>query len=166
MEKLGTPIYSYHTNFDAGSPGMNDALAKELGLVGIRPLIEAPMARGGDLPSPMEVRKFADYAKRKLGVSYGLLVPAGKEMVSSVAIVGGGGWSFNQVAQKEGYDIFVSGDIPHHGRREITLRHYDYLDLPHEIERIFMKQMTKTLLNIDLSLTIISVDHEKIPELI
>jgi putative NIF3 family GTP cyclohydrolase 1 type 2 len=124
------------------------------------------MARGGNLPAPMEVRKFADYAKRKLGVSYGLLVPAGKEMVSSVATVGGGGWSFNQVAQKEGYDIFVSGDIPHHGRREIILRHYDYLELSHEIERIFIKQMTKILLNIDLSLTIISIDHEKKPELI
>jgi dinuclear metal center YbgI/SA1388 family protein len=166
LEKMGIPVYSYHTNFDAGCPGMNDALAEELGLLDVRPLAGAPMARGGSLPSPMAVRDFANYAKRKLGISYGLLISAGKGMVSSVAIVGGGGWSFNPIAQKEGYDIFISGDIPHHARREITLRHYDYLDLPHEIERVFMKQMTKILLNINHSLTIISVDNEKLPELI
>jgi hypothetical protein len=57
--------------------------------------------------------------------------------------------------------------IAHHGRREIVLRHYNYLDLPHEIEKAFMSRMTKTLLNIDQTLTISSVDHEqRLPEVI
>ena len=36
----------------------------------------------------------------------------------------------------------------------------------HEIEKIFMPQMKKILLNIDPDLNIIIVDHEKIPTLI
>lgn len=166
MEKSGIPIMSYHTNFDAGNPGMNDALVEELGLIDPKPLLEAPMARGGKLPKKMEVHEFAEMAKKKLGVSYGLLIAAGKKEVSSVAIIGGGGWSENVIAEKEGYDIYISGDAPHHARREIVLRHYDYLDLPHEIEHVFMSRMGKTLKMIDPSFDIVSIDHEKLPEVI
>jgi dinuclear metal center YbgI/SA1388 family protein len=166
MEKAGIPIYSYHTNFDAGNPGMNDALAEELGLSEVKPLETCSMARGGKLPAPMEIHEFANYAKTKLGVSYGLLIAAGKKVVSSVAMIGGGGWKESENAQAEGYDIYISGDCPHHGRREIVLRHYDYLDLPHEIEHVFMSRMTRTLLSIDQSLEIVSFDHEKLPEVI
>jgi len=159
-------LLSYHTNFDTGTPGMNDELAERLALENIKPLIKAPMARGGSLIQPMEVHAFARYAKERLGVDYGLLIAAGKSKVSSVALIGGGGWMENVNAQAEGYDIFLSGDCPHHGRREIVLRHYNYFDLPHEIEKAFMSRMTKTLLNIDQSIRITSVDHEKLPEVI
>jgi len=162
----GFCVYSIHTNFDAGTPGMNDALAMSLGLSNIRMLEGSKMARGGDLSSPMEVHEFAKYAKERLGVSYGLLIPFGKAMVSSIAIVGGGGWYLNGLAQKLGYDIFISGDIPHHGRRDLMLRHYNYLDLPHEIERAFMPQIKKVLLVIDPTLEIVIIDHEKLPEVI
>jgi GTP cyclohydrolase I len=159
-------LLSYHTNFDAGTPGMNDELAEKLNLQDIKPLATAPMARGGKLAKPMEVHAFARYAKERLGVDYGLLIAAGKSEISSVALIGGGGWMENVNAQAEGYDIYLSGDCPHHGRREIVLRHYNYLDLPHEIEKAFMSRMTKTLLNIDQSFQITSVDHEKLPEVI
>lgn len=166
MEKAGIPIYSYHTNFDSGTPGMNDELAEKLSLGSVHPLQSSIMARGGILPKPMEVHAFAHYAKERLGVAYGLLIAEGKKEISSVALIGGGGWRENVLAQQEGYDIFLSGDCPHHGRREIVLRHYNYLDLPHEIEKAFMSRMTKTLLIIDHSLEIVSFDHEQLPEVI
>lgn len=164
--KNGFCVYSIHTNFDAGTPGMNDALASELGLLNVRSLPGSTMARGGDLPAPMEVHAFAKMAKERFGVPYGLLIPAGKKEVSSVALIGGGGWFENELAQKLGYDIFISGDMPHHGRREVILRHYDYLDLPHEIEHVFMKQMAATIEKIDPTIEVVSLDHEKVPEVI
>jgi dinuclear metal center YbgI/SA1388 family protein len=166
MQALGIPIVSYHTNFDFAPGGMNDAVAEALDLSDVKPLVGAPGARGGKLKKPMEVHEFAKYAMERLNVGYGLLIAEGKKTVSSVAFIAGGGWRENSIAQDEGYDIYISGDIPHHARREIVLRHYDYLDLPHEIERIFMPQMKKTLLRIDPSLTIITVDHEKLPEVV
>ncbi|OPZ35362.1 MAG: putative GTP cyclohydrolase 1 type 2 [Tenericutes bacterium ADurb.BinA155] len=162
----GFCVYSIHTNFDAGTPGMNDALVAALQLQNVRHLEGSTMARGGDLPAPMEVHDFARYAKNKLGVSYGLLIAKGKPTVQSVAIIGGGGWFENELAQKLGYDIYISGDMPHHGRREVVLRHYNYLDLPHEIEHVYMAQMKKTLLLIDPTLEIVTVDHEQLPEVI
>jgi dinuclear metal center YbgI/SA1388 family protein len=165
-EKAGLAVYSYHTNFDTGIPGMNDALAEELGLLKVHPLLGNAMARGGDLPQKMEIHGFAKYAKEKLGVSYGLLIASGSKLVVNCAIIGGGGWRENELAQAEGYDVYISGDCPHHGRREIVLRHYNYLDLPHEIEKVFMPRMKKTLLSIDGSLEIVTIDHERLPEVI
>ena len=83
-----------------------------------------------------------------------------------VAIVGGGGWHSFRIAQNEDYDIFISGDMPHHARREVISYKFNYLDLPHEIEKIFMKQMKMILLEINPSLEIISLDHEVLPKVI
>lgn len=166
IDSYNIPICSYHTNFDEGINGMNDALTNELDLTNIKPLNTMPMARCGALKKSMNINDFAKYAKEKLDVDYGLLLPYGKSEISSVAIVGGGGWYGYRNAQEEGYDIFISGDIPHHGRRGVISYKYNYLDLPHEIEKIFMKQMKKVLLDIDNQLNIITIDHEELPKLI
>lgn len=166
LDKFKVPIYSYHTNFDEGNDGMNDALARALNLKNIRKLDSIPMSRGGELEKEMDIVSFAKYAKEKLDVSYGELLNFGKKTIKSVAIIGGGGWNYYLYAKNEGYDIFISGDIPHHGRRGVVLNQYNYLNLPHEIERIFMKQMKEVLLNIDKSFNIITIDHEKLPIII
>ena len=160
------PIYSFHTNFDEGIDGMNDALANELNLSNVKPLFGDPMARGGDLEFEMPVVEFAKYAKNKLKVDYGLLLDYGKPKIKKVAIVGGGGWHSFRIAQNEDYDIFISGDMPHHARREVISYKFNYLDLPHEIEKIFMEQMKMILLEINPSLEIISLDHEVLPKVI
>ena len=166
IDKLGIPVYSMHTNFDSGRDGMNDALAEALCLSDIKPLEKAPMARGGKLPNKMEIHEFARYANKKLGMSYSELVHAGKDEIGTVAIIGGAGSRSAEVAMLEGYDIFISGDIPHHARRDIITRKYNYLNMFHEIEKIFMPQMKKILLEIDPSLDVTIIDHEEIPELI
>ncbi|MFA5235931.1 MAG: Nif3-like dinuclear metal center hexameric protein [Bacilli bacterium] len=147
-------VYSMHTNFDRGVGGMNDALAEALDLQDITPLINDPMARGGALKTPLSVEEAAKYAKKRLKATYGLLLPYGKKTVSRIAIVGGGGSKSHAIAMDEGYDLYISGDAPHHVRRSIINRHYNYLDLPHEIESIFMDRMEKILHEIDPTLTI------------
>lgn len=166
MKELDIPIMSYHTNFDLGKDGMNDTLANLLNLEDIKPLETCPMARGGHLKEPMEIHDFAKIAKKAFGVDYGLLIAEGKKMVQSVAIIGGGGSREYVNAMNEGYDIYISGDAPHHCRREIVLNHYNYIDFPHEIEHVFMTQMEEILLGLDPNLQIKKVDHEKLPEVI
>ena len=137
-----------------------------LELKDIHPLISNPMARGGELEDEMDVYEFSKYAKNKLNVSYGLLLPYGNKKIKRVAIIGGGGSSYYKDSMLESYDIYISGDCPHHIRRDIVTSNYNYLDLPHEIEKIFVKQMKKVLLDIDSNFEIIEVDHEKEPEVI
>lgn len=166
IDEKGIPIYSYHTNFDEGKDGMNDALAKKLGLLGIKALDGDPMARGGSLSKEMNVFDFAKYAIDKLNVNYSLLLNYGKETIAKVAIVGGGGWRSFAIAQKENYDIFISGDIPHHGRREVISNKFNYLDMPHEIEKIFMEAFSNKLKEIAPEIEILTIDHEELPKVI
>ena len=166
LDSLGYPVYSMHTNFDTGPGGINDGLAEALGLQDIKSLEKDPMMRGGRLPQPMKVEEFAKYAKEKLNVDYALLIAKGKPIVETVAVIGGGRSRDWVTARDAGYDIYISGDAPHHVRREITLAGYNYLDMPHEIEKVFMPQMKKILLEMDDSLEILTVDHEKLPKVI
>ena len=166
IDALGVPVYSMHTNFDSGKDGMNDALAEALELNNIYRPDNAIMMRIGELKEEMPVEEFAKFAKAKLNVDYGLLIAEGKTTVKKVGIVGGAGSGFWNVARDEGCDIFISGDVPHHIRRSIINEHFNYLDLPHEIEKIFMPQMKKILLSLDPTLEILMVDHEELPKVI
>ena len=49
------PVYSFHTNFDEGKDGMNDALATLLNLKNIRPIPFLEMGRMGELENEMDV---------------------------------------------------------------------------------------------------------------
>ena len=166
IDALGIPVYSMHTNFDTGRDGMNDALARALNLKDIKQLEFCKMARGGRLETAMEIHEFALYANKCLNLEYSHLINGGKKTVETVAIVGGGGSRDYQFALKEGYDIFISGDTPHYIRRDVLAAHYNYLDVSHEVERIFMPQMKKVLHEIDPTLKVEIIDHEVIPELI
>ncbi|HAK05559.1 MAG TPA: hypothetical protein DCM23_02510 [Firmicutes bacterium] len=160
LERLGLVVYSFHTNFDRGDGGMNDALAEALELTEIRPLHSDPMARGGRLPHPMAPEEVARYAKKQLKTSFGLLLPYGRPFVETIAIIGGGGAKYFTNALEDNYDMFISGDAPHHVRRRIINARYNYLDLPHEIESLFLEQMEKILLSIDGSLEIKKAPHQ------
>ena len=166
IDALGIPVYSMHTNFDKGVGGMNDALAEALELQDIHPLDTCYMARGGKLKEPMKIKDFALYANRKLKLEYSHLVHGGKDVIETVAVLGGGGSYKYANALAEGYDIYISGDTPHHIRRDVIAQHFNYLDVAHEVERIFIPQMKKILLEIDPSLKVIEVNHEDLPELI
>lgn len=159
-------VYSFHTNFDEGKDGMNDALATQLCLKNIVPLSEMPMGRIGELEHEMEIHRFAKYAKEKLDVDYGLLLDYGKPAVKKVAIIGGGGSGFYLEAIKDQADIYISGDAPHHVRRDIIALNYNYLDLPHEIEKIFTKQMANILKSIDAELVIYAVNDQVLPKVV
>lgn len=166
IDALGVPVYSMHTNFDTGKDGMNDALAEALELTNIYAPEKEIMMRIGDLKEVMPVEEFAKFAKAKLNVDYGLLIDEGKPIVKKVGIIGGGGSRDWPVARDEGCDIYISGDVSHHIRRDIVNEKFNYLDLPHEIERIFIPQMKKILLSIDPTLEILMVDHEELPKVI
>ena len=101
-----------------------------------------------------------------IGHAKSILLNYGKYTIKSVAVVGGGGWRSFSIAMKENYDIFISGDIPHHGRREVISNKYNYLDMPHEIEKIFMEAFKYKLHEIAPDIEVISINHEKLPKII
>lgn len=160
------PVYSMHTNFDTGKRGMNDALAEKMNLGNAYAPISDKMMRIGELSEAMNVYDFANFVKETFDLPFVELLPYGKQEIKKVAVIGGGGSRAFTVAKDEGADIFISGDVVHHVRRDIVLQHFNYLNVYHEIERIFMPQMKKLLLEIDPTLNVVIIDHETYPVLI
>lgn len=164
--KMKIAVYALHTNFDEAPCGMNDVLAATLDLIDVyQPEID-PMMRIGYLKTAMRVEDFAKYVTEKLNLSYALLIDEGVKKIKKVAIIGGGGARYFDIARNEGADIYISGDAAHYIRRDIVNKKYNYLDVPHEVERVFMKTMKDILLQIDESLQITIVDHERTPKVI
>ena len=166
IDRLGIPVYSFHTNFDAGKGGINDSLAKELCLNNVYAPVKDMTMRIGELNAPISAVEFAKLAKTVFHVDYALLINSGAEMIKKVGIIGGGGSRSWPIAKEEGCDIYISGDAPHHVRREIVNAKFNYLDMPHEIEKIFMPTMKNILLSYNPTLEIMTVDHEKLPKVI
>lgn len=164
--KNNIALYSMHTNFDEGKGGMNDALANLLDLHDVYAPNLEPMMRIGMLTNPMRIEEFAKYAKNSLNVDYALLVKGNDNLIQKVAVIGGGGSRRHEIAQNEGADIYISGDAPHYVRRDIILNNFNYLDVPHEVERAFMPTMKEILKKMDPNMEIAILDHEVMPKVI
>lgn len=166
IEKLGIPIYSIHTNFDCSLNGMNETIAEKLGLNNIHILNNDKIIRGGFLPYKMNIKQFAQYVKNKLKLPYVFVINEGKKYIKKVALCAGAGADLFIKAKNQNYDIFCSGDAPHHIRHNIYCYHYNYLEIPHEVEKVFIFKMKKILKKIDSQLNLICIDNQKFPKLI
>lgn len=166
IDNANIPVYSMHTNFDEGKGGMNDALALKMGLDNIYAPEGDKMMRIGYLKEKMEIHEAAKHIKEALNVSYSLLIKGNDNLIEKIGIVGGGGSRSYKIAMEEGCDLYISGDIPHHVRRDVITSKFNFLDMPHEIEKIFMPTLKKILLDIDPTLNVEIVDHEILPEVI
>ncbi len=106
-----------HTNLDAASGGVNDALSVALDLTDVQTLGDGddrypPMARIGNVPE-MSSTEFAKYLKQKLGCGCVKFVQC-EHSIKQVAVCGGAGEEFIFAAKENGCDALVTGESKHH----------------------------------------------------
>ena len=101
-----------HTNLDVAPGGVNDCLAKRLGLESIETM-ENGLIRTGTLPRPMALADFARSVCRALGANGVRYSDAGK-MVSRVAVGGGSCGDYEGEVLSIGCDTFVTADLKYH----------------------------------------------------
>ncbi|MET9336362.1 Nif3-like dinuclear metal center hexameric protein [Nonomuraea sp. NPDC003804] len=122
-------LYTAHTNADVANPGVSDALARTVGLVGdlvpLQPFPDDPwrgLGRVGDLPRTMTLGAFAEQAAAGLPkTSWGLRVAGDPSRpVTRVAVSGGSGDSLLGTARAAGVDVFLTADLRHHPASEFV----------------------------------------------
>jgi dinuclear metal center YbgI/SA1388 family protein len=122
--RSGVALYTAHTNADVASPGVSDALADALGIVGRMPLHPTGDGRGhgrvGRLPVQLPLREFAQLAARVLNTQDVGVRVAGDlaQRVTLVAVCGGSGSEFLPQARELGVDVYLTGDLKHHAVSE------------------------------------------------
>ena len=120
--RAGVSIYSVHTNADVAVDGVSDTLAKAFGLLDVAPLVPMPVdsklghGRIGHLPREITLKEFAILVAEVLPFTARGVSVAGNpdSLVSTVALCGGAGDSFTQIALQSGADVFVTSDLRHH----------------------------------------------------
>jgi dinuclear metal center YbgI/SA1388 family protein len=116
----GVALYVAHTNADVANPGVSDALADALGIVGRMPLLPTGDGRGhgrvGRLPMQLPLREFAQLTARVLQTHEVGVRVAGDpaRRITLVAVCGGSGADFLPQARELNVDVYVTGDLKHH----------------------------------------------------
>ena len=116
LEENNIALYVAHTNADIAQGGVNDSLAKVIGLQNVEAFGVEKMARKGNLTTQVTLREFANFLKDKLPQVKGSIQVSGKldSKVSIVALCGGSGSSLLEEVRKEDVDVFVTADLKHH----------------------------------------------------
>lgn len=106
-------VISLHTRADAVLGGVNDRLAKLLGLSDVRIFGADGIGRIGELEETPDLPEFALRVKQILGAPAVLCADTGLP-VHCVAVSGGDGRDFVEEAIAAGADTYVSGRIGYH----------------------------------------------------
>ncbi|MEV5503620.1 Nif3-like dinuclear metal center hexameric protein [Nonomuraea fuscirosea] len=122
-------LYTAHTNADVANPGVSDALARAVGLVGdlvpLKPFADDPwrgLGRIGEVAAGMTLEEFAEQAAKGLPrTSAGIRVAGDPSRpVARVAVSGGAGDSLLATAAAAGVDVFLTADLRHHPASEFV----------------------------------------------
>lgn len=112
-------VFSFHTRADKVDGGVNDILAKKLGLVDVCAFGEGELGRIGTFPEDRSLDDFADFIKTRLGAD-AVRVADAYNPVKRVALVGGDGKDFVKDALLAGADTYVSGRISYNVMEEAS----------------------------------------------
>jgi dinuclear metal center YbgI/SA1388 family protein len=128
--RKGIAVICSHTSLDIADGGVNDCLARALGLQNVRRCGEAGLLRVGDLPEEMEMPEFIPYVAEKLG-SGGIKYTPSEKPIKTVAVCGGSGAEFYPEAMASGADAYVTANVKHSWWLEIRRAGFCVLDAGH-----------------------------------
>ena len=138
-------VYSAHTNLDAVNGGVNDALAQALELQDDDILDDdSNIGRIGNVKTT-SLEEFAARVKKKLGADYVVVGNAGKS-VCRVAVCGGAGCDFIDIALAKGADTLVTGDVKYHDAQKAVYSGLNIIDAGHQAtERLVLEEIADRL---------------------
>lgn len=110
-------VYSAHTNADFQEFGVTNSLARAIGLTKLQPM-DLVTGHGaiGELGSELKLLEFARLIAKQLpAVAAGLKVAGDADrVVKKVAVLGGAGDSYLNLALSSDVDAYVTSDLRHH----------------------------------------------------
>jgi dinuclear metal center YbgI/SA1388 family protein len=143
--KNNIALYSAHTNYDLAEGGMNDELAKVLGIQNPQLLDEDErIGRWGPIqPSP--IADYIAFVKRVLAVDNLRFVGKLEGTVKIVGVSGGSGSNHFGSAMKKNCDLYITGDVTYHTALDCLALGQNVLDVGHYAEKIFKKALQADL---------------------
>ena len=137
-------IYSAHTNFDKSEEGLNDILARRIGLSDCMALDsslspdgteaqEKPQGIGriGKLPEAVQLKDFAVGIKKRLQLDSIKIVGRPDLLIDRAAVCTGSGSSLVELFLQSGAQVYISGDLRFHDARDVEAADLGMIDIGH-----------------------------------
>ena len=153
----GLNLYAAHTSYDCAPGGLNQQLAKLLGLEERWPLVAQSWNAQGEMTSGIGVigvyeralapAEFAEKVKQVLKLPVLRMADGGRE-ICKVACVGGAGSEFLADAARAGADAFLTGEVKHNYYAEAQVLGMTLVEAGHyDTEKIFIDALREGLQN-------------------
>jgi GTP cyclohydrolase I len=140
--KHDIPLYTMHTNYDVADGGMNDFLAKRLGIIEPTLLDTADeIGRFGKV-TPKSLEETISFVKQALHAPHVRLIGTTSKQIRSIGISGGSGASHIAQAKRNDCDLYITGDVTYHSALDAIQMGQVVLDVGHHIEVIFMEAIS------------------------
>ncbi|SFL81655.1 dinuclear metal center protein, YbgI/SA1388 family [Gracilibacillus orientalis] len=121
------------------------------------------LGRIGKLPQPMKLSEYAEVVKRNLNISTLRYIGDQDQMIKKVAVLGGSGKGFIDIARNAGADLYITGDLTFHEAQDAEEAGLCLIDPGHHVEEV-MKEGVKDyfLTNLDALPEKIEVDISRL----
>ena len=130
LAESGIAAICMHTNLDVAQGGVNDVLARALGIGEPEGFTGEGVGRCGWRPEPMELAAFVRLVSRALGCNGVRYADAGRP-VHRVAVGGGACGEFEDAAIYAGCDTFVTSDLSYHQFVDARSKGINLIDAGH-----------------------------------
>ncbi len=145
--RAGISVLSFHTRADKVRGGVNDCLARLLGLDDIEPFGDDCLGRIGHLECETSMEEFATRVKSALGIDK-LIVADAYNPVYTIALVGGDGKGYVKEALEIGADTYLSGRIGYNVMEEAAEMGINLIEAGHyatefPVTKFFSNLVTK-----------------------
>ncbi len=145
-------IFAAHTNLDSAPEGLNDRMARTIGMADQRPLVPsnsdngagraAGLGRIGWLATPADLATFSERVRTALGVTGALKVAGELDLqVTTVAVCSGSGSSLVRPFLDSDAEVFVTGDLRYHDALDVQDAGRGLLDVGHFASEVIVVDM-------------------------
>ncbi len=155
--KNNIAVYVAHTNYDIIKGGLNDYLAKLIGLSDIMTLYsdeEPQIGRCGILKNKMTAEEFSEHLIKTTDVKNFRMVKSSDKPLEKIGLVTGAGIDYIINAINSGCDTFITGDVKYHEAqhaKELGINIFDIGHYASEIHfNISMKEFLEAYLDVKL----------------
>lgn len=151
-------IFAAHTNLDSAAGGLNDILARRIGLKDLKPLVAGkeikryqydnyPLISGenrpgigrvGYLGTAMDLKSFARMIKKEMGLKRLKFAGDPHLTIKKAAVCTGSGSSLLANFFASGAQAYISGDMRYHDARDVEAANLGVIDIGHFSSECFI----------------------------
>lgn len=171
LVKNDISLFSSHTNLDCVRGGLNDFLAKKLGIENTRVIepvatingVEHGFGRVGEVPKGTILCDILKKCTEALNADFVKYVGDPEKEIKTVAVNCGGGADEIGICIEEKIDLFITGDVKYNPARDCYDNNMSLIDAGHYETEHIVCELLKDILSKEFSDISFEISKENIP---